>query len=251
VQEHRSDPRAIERIEGWLRELAAVIDRINCGLVGRDAEGRIIFVNERLIQWLSYAREELLGRPVEVLFPPELSEVTRSEVRATEAGDMRARLSALQRKDSTTLPVVIIPQAFEDEDGKFAGIVSVVVDLGTIQTAKRVGAAPVEGLGARLDQIAEELHSLSLSATLTAPASVPLSHPDLAELSRREVEVLGHLVAGERVASIAAELHISPHTVRNHLKSMFRKLDVSTQTELIECVRSLSQPAAESEAVED
>jgi len=245
VEKQRSEPRAIERIEGWLRELAVVIDRINCGLVGRDAEGLVIFVNERLIKWLSYTREELLGRPVEVLFPPELCEVARSEAQATEAGDMRARLSALQRKDSTTLPAIIIPQIFEDADGKFAGILSMVVDLGTIQTAKRMGAAPVEGLGARLDQIAEELHSLSLTATLTAPVPLPLSHPNLAELSRREVEVLGHLVAGKRVPSIAAELHISPHTVRNHLKSMFRKLDVSTQAELIECVRLLAQPAAE------
>ena len=67
MEEQRSEPRAIERIEGWLRELAVVIDRINCGLVGRNAEGRIIFVNERLIKWLSYTREELLGRSVEML----------------------------------------------------------------------------------------------------------------------------------------------------------------------------------------
>lgn len=234
------------RAAGWLRELAPVVERINCGLVGRDADSSILFVNDRLLKWTYYERDELLGRPVHDLFPPELAEATAAEVRATEQGDLRARLSAMRRRDSTTFPVLIIPETFEDEDGRFAGIVSVVIDLGTLDTAKRVSGAPARSLTGRLERIAQELHSLSLTA-VSAPGSVPLSHPSLADLSPRESEVLSILVSGKRSPAIAAELHISPHTVRNHLKSIFRKLGVGSQAELIDRMRSLERSTWPSE----
>ena len=97
-----------------------------------------------------------------------------------------------------------------------------------------------------IDRIAVELHLLSLTASLPSPAPVLLAHPILKELSPREQEVLMHLVAGERVPAIARQLHISPHTVRNHLKSMYRKLGVSAQSELIQKVRKICSPDASS-----
>lgn len=54
------------------------------------------------------------------------------------------------------------------------------------------------------------------------------------ELSPRETQVAELLVQGFRVPSIARRLYISPHTVRNHIKSMLRKLAVSCQADLVE-----------------
>lgn len=51
-------------------------------------------------------------------------------------------------------------------------------------------------------------------------------------LSRREWDVAQGLASGKRAPAVAASLGISVHTVRNHLKSVFRKLNVSTQSEL-------------------
>jgi DNA-binding NarL/FixJ family response regulator len=54
-----------------------------------------------------------------------------------------------------------------------------------------------------------------------------------ARLSQREREILRAVSAGQRVASIARLLGISPHTVRNHLKAIFRKVGVHSQLELL------------------
>jgi FixJ family two-component response regulator len=53
------------------------------------------------------------------------------------------------------------------------------------------------------------------------------------QLSAREREIVEHLSGGHRVPEIATTLGISPNTVRNHLKSVFRKLGVSSQVELL------------------
>lgn len=52
-------------------------------------------------------------------------------------------------------------------------------------------------------------------------------------LSARENEIVQALAAGRRVKEIAQDLVISTHTVRNHLKAIYRKLNVRSQFELI------------------
>jgi DNA-binding NarL/FixJ family response regulator len=64
-----------------------------------------------------------------------------------------------------------------------------------------------------------------------------LSAGELAALSAREHQVLELLVDGLRVTQIAKRLCISTHTVRNHLKTLYRKLDVHSQGALIEHAR--------------
>ena len=62
-----------------------------------------------------------------------------------------------------------------------------------------------------------------------------ISHEFVAErLTPRERELVGYLEDGYRVSTIARRLYISPHTVRRHLKSIFLKLEVKSQAELLE-----------------
>ena len=61
----------------------------------------------------------------------------------------------------------------------------------------------------------------------------PISPDRLGLLSTREREILGVFSEGRDVPAIAKRCHISPHTVRNHLKSIYRKLHVHSQRELL------------------
>jgi DNA-binding CsgD family transcriptional regulator len=53
------------------------------------------------------------------------------------------------------------------------------------------------------------------------------------------MEILTQILSAHRVPQIAESLHISQHTVRNHLKSIFEKVGVKSQAALIRKVRSL------------
>lgn len=46
-------------------------------------------------------------------------------------------------------------------------------------------------------------------------------------LTDREREVLVHIADGHSVAEIAATVHLSPSTVKSHLETLYRKLEVS------------------------
>lgn len=91
-----------------------------------------------------------------------------------------------------------------------------------------------------LTRIGEELGKAGI-VTEQSMSHANLERPELARLSPRERDVLEHLLDGHRVSTISQRLEVSEHTVRNHLKSMFRKLGVHSQPELIDFARDGSR----------
>jgi len=67
-----------------------------------------------------------------------------------------------------------------------------------------------------------------------ATGGAPVRAAIFERLSPREAEIVAALVQHRRPARVAKALFISPHTVRNHLKSIFTKLGVHSQDELID-----------------
>ncbi|MCX4240069.1 DNA-binding response regulator [Paraliomyxa miuraensis] len=88
-----------------------------------------------------------------------------------------------------------------------------------------------------LSKIAQELERVASLLSVGVQEERRLRElVELSTLSPREREVLRGLVNHKRPMSIAKDLYISHHTVRNHLKSIFTKLGVHSQAELLEKV---------------
>jgi len=122
------------------------------------------------------------------------------------------------------------------------GIIVIVEEIDSIdlETALRSG---VRGM------LPETSTELEIVAAVEAIAfGLVVLHPDFLELlpirekvvanpvqtlTPREVEVLGMLGSGLGNKAIAKRLHISEHTVKFHLSSIFQKLGVSTRTEAV------------------
>lgn len=67
--------------------------------------------------------------------------------------------------------------------------------------------------------------------TQSTKQAVTLHHLD--KLSSREAEVAKLVAEGCRAEQIGSKLFISPHTVRNHLRAIHKKLDVTSQADLV------------------
>ena len=70
-------------------------------------------------------------------------------------------------------------------------------------------------------------------------------HPDSPtapppHLTPRQVEVLRLLEQGRSTKQIAAELHLSTETVRNHIRRLFQALGVNTRLEAVAAARAAS-----------
>ena len=99
-----------------------VLDALGDGLALTGEDGKIALVNRRCAEMFGYRREELTGRPIDELVPPEVRVAHYGYrvgyQRAPQVRPMadRARLAAL-RKDGTTFPVEIslspVPTATE------------------------------------------------------------------------------------------------------------------------------------------
>jgi len=70
-------------------------------------------------------------------------------------------------------------------------------------------------------------------AQIARRAAAPTNGHSADTLTPREREIVSALSMGQRVGAIAERLHVSEHTVRNHLKAVYRKLDVHSQVELL------------------
>lgn len=88
-----------------------------------------------------------------------------------------------------------------------------------------------------LQRISFALQEANIPAGTPLRALPPDTLKDLHPLSPREWEVLQLLLTNYRPPAIASALHISPHTVRSHLKAIFRKLGVHSQSALLERLR--------------
>jgi DNA-binding NarL/FixJ family response regulator len=68
-------------------------------------------------------------------------------------------------------------------------------------------------------------------ASLEAPAEPP--SPVVRALSRREKQTLEALLAGASEKQIAAKLALSPHTVHQYVKAIYRAFAVQSRGELL------------------
>jgi two-component system response regulator DesR len=113
-----------------------------------------------------------------------------------------------------------------------------------ISGAGRISASTASACGASgfvpkdwpAADIARAVRMVALGMALFEPAptgGVPLV------LSGREREVLERVAGGATNREIAAELHLSPHTVKEHTSALYRKLEVRNRAEAVQRAQRL------------
>ena len=76
----------------------------------------------------------------------------------------------------------------------------------------------------------------------SAPTDGAGAFPEFGELTDRQREILVRLARGDRVATISRGMHLATSTVRNYLTTLYRKIGVHSQAELIEHLHASRRP---------
>jgi PAS domain S-box-containing protein len=195
-------------------------------------ETRLTLDDHWRVAAISTTGEVVLGRPlaellgcsiIELTHPDDLGALLFAFARAsTDAGaEVRVRL---HHADGSWRTVQALPTV-QERDGRSHFALTVGADGPTDSDG---GASQLAG---DLRRIADQIEAAGVLTPLVQTADA-LGVPAV-DLSPRQWEVVSRLVRGERVATIAAEMYLSPSTVRNHLSAIFHKVGVHSQQELL------------------
>lgn len=209
-------------------ETSAFVDLLPTGVFALDASGSVLYVNRWMRQFLGVQQ----GQAFSSVFPV---------AQRARIDDWRKQLA---RSDETTSSTLLLPLpnselgadlVLEATTGVVAGR-RVVVGLLLLQTNPLVR----QTLGHLLDSLRRTLTVVEtlLGHEAAPPERAPWQRQNrdpkqIASLSPREREVLKRCLEGASVQSISDEFAISVFTVRNHLKSIYRKLHVKSRAELM------------------
>jgi len=191
--------------------ITPLLDGLAVGLVLMNPSGRVVWINRTAAAIFGVSKDDCLGRPLgTVLRDPQLA----------------AFWHDASRSDASTLRAVSVqwPRNFElkvncvrcvSEDGRRIGRALVCCDL-TQELAIQV-----------------ELSQAVASRLLRLAGGSTEINPSEGTLTAQELRVLRLLGEGRGNLDIAEELAISPSTVRSHLKSIYRKLGLTSRGEAV------------------
>src|SRR2546423_3772999 len=98
-----------------------------------------------------------------------------------------------------------------------------------VNAARDVGALGIRPKDWAIHDIAGAARMVGLGMTLFAPVAQARS----GLLSERELEVLDLIGAGRTNKEIADKLYLSPHTVKDHTRALYRKIGARNRAEAI------------------
>jgi len=199
-----------------------------------DASDHLIHVNPAASLAVGIPADRLIGSIVEELIlgeerPRYLEHLV---VLRREGVSLLRTWILLPERDA--LPIAAIATGLRGAEGIWLGQFCALLpdDVAEVEMAARLVRA---GVLARslLRAVTAELEPRADEPADDAASAWAARAPELATLTQQESAVAFRLLRGDRTPTIARELRISPNTVRNHLKAIFRKTNTSTQAELI------------------
>lgn len=105
-------------------------------------------------------------------------------------------------------------------------------------TTSRVVAADGRVLTLHAAHAVTDDGTMAVIVDAARPAEVAAMLVDAYQLTRRQREVLGWLLLGRSMTQIARQLDISEHTANDHRKAIYRRVGVSSRSELAALLQS-------------
>ena len=134
----RSVERSSTRHQTASRFLAAVVDSSIDGILTKDLDGRITSWNGACEALFGYKAQEVLGKPVTLLYPPgKEAEVSNVLERIRSGRPVRIPQAKRVRKDGSIVWVSISSSPLRDADGTVVGCASIKRDLTDVRAAEK------------------------------------------------------------------------------------------------------------------
>ena len=120
------------------RRLAAIVASSDDAIIGQALDGRITDWNAGARHLYGYAEDEVLGRSVALLFPPDRSSEAAAMLDKLARGEYIRQYEAVQTcKDGTCVEVALTMSPIKDDGGRVVGISTIARDITKRRQAER------------------------------------------------------------------------------------------------------------------
>lgn len=120
------------------RLLAAIVESSEDAIIAKDLRGRIVEWNRSAERLFGYRREEVIGRSIEILMPPDRTDDWRKILTRVAAGERLERFETRRRtRDGRILDVSLTVSPVRDRDGRIVGAAKIVHDITAEREAQR------------------------------------------------------------------------------------------------------------------
>lgn len=165
-EEHDEPPRADR--DGRLALLACIVDSSDDAIVSKSLDGTITSWNRAAERIYGYAAEEILGRSVSVLIPPDRPEEMTEILDRIRAGERVEHFETMRlRKDGTRIAVSLTVSPIQDAQGTVFGASSIARDISERQRADERLKAASDYVRSLIEASLDPLVTISAAGKIT------------------------------------------------------------------------------------
>ncbi len=137
------------RLAAAARHLAAIVESSDDAIVSKNLDGIVSSWNQGAERLFGYSAEEMIGRPISILIPPDRPDEEPEILRRIRRGERLDHFETVRmHKDGSRLDVSVTISPVKDESGEIVGASKVARDIGTEKRLR-------DELERRLEELAE------------------------------------------------------------------------------------------------
>jgi PAS domain S-box-containing protein len=117
-------------------QLAFVVDYSDDAIIAMTLEGTIVNWNRGAERLFGYSAEEVAGKPITILLPPELTHEIAENTDRLRRGEVVKAQTARRRKDGALIKVALTISPIKDSGGRVTGASAIVRDISELERAE-------------------------------------------------------------------------------------------------------------------
>lgn len=120
----------LKQAENESYKLAAIVESSDDAIISKDFNGTILSWNKGAVRIFGYETQEVIGKNVRLLFPPDLLDEENEIIEKVKSGERLNNYETIRvKKDGTHFPVSLTVSPVKDPKGKIIGISKICRDI--------------------------------------------------------------------------------------------------------------------------